>query len=382
MVPKLVLRTRSPTERRPISPIFTAGLAAVKDSVMHRSHTTSRRRFIGGSIATVGASAVPWSAARADDGGPGINGDDTAPAMSDRSVDFIVDPPETVPGAIVRTVAIGEFTAVTTATNPSPSPGAVYSGTGGRVYNGSSGNSWLHVPLEIPVGATLAKVHVIGRIAGGESLTVQTAVFDMFAETQSTETFTQAVDSSFALDVTPSTEFVSAIGRTISLAVLAQTANQAIYGAVYQYLVPEEPAPEPPVVFTAVNPFRAFDSRVGAYAGAGRLAPNASKVVSVKDGHDLLGAVTDADAVPVGATAVTYNLTVAGATGPNFVAITPGDATGFTTSAINTTGTGSIANAGTVAVDGSRSVKLWGGDRTGSVHTIIDITGYYAPQIV
>ena len=93
-------------------------------------------------------------------------------------------------------------------------------------------------------------------------------------------------------------------------------------------------------------------------------------------------AVTDADAVPVGATAVTYNLTVAGATGPNFVAITPGDATGFTTSAINTTGTGSIANAGTVAVDGSRRVKLWGGDNTGSVHTIVDITGYYAPQVV
>jgi hypothetical protein len=33
-------------------------------------------------------------------------------------------------------------------------------------------------------------------------------------------------------------------------------------------------------------------------------------------------------------------------------------------------------------VDGSRRVKLWGGDNTGSVHTIVDITGYYAPQVV
>ncbi len=348
---------------------------------MAESHSTTRRRFIGGSIATVGATAVPWSAAHAGDGGPGIADLDSSPA-GDGAVGYIVDPPETVPGAIVRTVAVGEFTAVTTSTNPSPSPGAIYSGAGGRVYNGSSGNSWLHVPLEMPVGATLAKVHVIGHLSGGASLTVQTAVFDMLAETQLVDSVNQSGDGPFALDVTPTTQFVAAMGRTASLVVLAQTANQAIYGAVYQYLVPDEPAPEPPVVFTAVNPFRAFDSRVAAYAGAGRLAPNASKVVSVKDGHDLLGAVTDADAVPVGATAVTYNLTVAGATGPNFVAITPGDATGFTTSAINTTGTGSIANAGTVAVDGSRRVKLWGGDNTGSVHTIVDITGYYAPQVV
>ncbi len=63
--------------------------------------------------------------------------------------------------------------------------------------------------------------------------------------------------------------------------------------------------------FHAIAPQRAYDSRLAAYTPNGLLAPNTSRVVSVKDGHNAAGAVNLVDAVPVGATAVEINLTAA-----------------------------------------------------------------------
>lgn len=130
--------------------------------------------------------------------------------------------------------------------------------------------------------------------------------------------------------------------------------------------------------FHAIDPIRAFDSRIASYTGSGVLAPNASKVVSVKDGHDSAGTVTDVDAVPVGASAVAFNVTVTGTTGPNFLAVSPGGAAGFTTSSLNWTGPGqSVANGSIVKLDSSRQVKIFGGDQSGSTQVILDITGYF-----
>ena len=49
-----------------------------------------------------------------------------------------------------------------------------------------------------------------------------------------------------------------------------------------------------------------------------------SRVVSVADGHNAAGAVTLANAVPLGATAVEINLTAADPTDKNFLAVGPG----------------------------------------------------------
>lgn len=137
-------------------------------------------------------------------------------------------------------------------------------------------------------------------------------------------------------------------------------------------------APSAPSSFVAIDPARAYDGRIDSYAQSGPLTPNNFKTISVKDGHDLEGNLTTADVVPVGATSITYNITVTGATGPNFVAVTPGDATEFTTSAINYTGV-DLANAGSVRIDANRRITLWGGNNTGSTFVIIDITGYTLP---
>ncbi len=133
--------------------------------------------------------------------------------------------------------------------------------------------------------------------------------------------------------------------------------------------------------FVEIEPARAFDSRQPAYTGSGLFAPNTSKVIFIGNGHNAGGAVTRPDIVPAGATAIAYNITVTGATGPNFVAVTPGNVGSFTTSAINFNGTADVANAGIVSIDDARQIRVWNGDQSGSTFVIVDITGYFVRPI-
>ena len=127
--------------------------------------------------------------------------------------------------------------------------------------------------------------------------------------------------------------------------------------------------------YHAITPVRVYDSRAAAPT-PGVLAPNASRVVSVKDGRNAAGVVTTADAVPTGATAVSFNITVTGLTGPNYLSVAPGDAASTGVSTINFTDN-DLANGGLVKLDTSRQIKVFCGDQTGSTHFIVDITGYY-----
>jgi hypothetical protein len=131
--------------------------------------------------------------------------------------------------------------------------------------------------------------------------------------------------------------------------------------------------------FHPIDPARVYDSRGAAFTPGGgqRMTRNTDRTISVKDARNSAGAVTTADIVPAGATAIAYNITVAGPTGPNFLSVTPGGATSYTASTINFAGGPDIANAAIVKIDSSRQVKVFCGDQTGSTHVIIDITGYF-----
>ena len=75
---------------------------------------------------------------------------------------------------------------------------------------------------------------------------------------------------------------------------------------------------------------------------------------------------------------IACNLTVTGTTGPNFLALTPGDAGSFTASAINWSGADqSIANGLIAKLDANRFVRVWCGDQTGSTHVLLDVNGYW-----
>lgn len=129
--------------------------------------------------------------------------------------------------------------------------------------------------------------------------------------------------------------------------------------------------------FVAIDPIRAYDSRKTAYAINGVMAPNSSRVISVADAHDSEGVVTTPNVVPIGATAVAFNITATGASGGNFFSVNPGDAASFTASTVNFAAGLDIANASVVKLDSSRQIKVFCGADVGSANIIVDIVGYY-----
>jgi hypothetical protein len=106
---------------------------------------------------------------------------------------------------------------------------------------------------------------------------------------------------------------------------------------------------------------------------AGLLAGKADRVVSV--------ASTQAGGVPVvpaGASAVVYNVTVAGTLGAGHLRVMPGDVATSSTSAINWSMPGErIANGSVVRVDAQRRIRVFNGGAA-PVRFLVDVVGFYS----
>lgn len=129
-----------------------------------------------------------------------------------------------------------------------------------------------------------------------------------------------------------------------------------------------------------VDPFRVYDSRLDAAWAASRIAAGENRLVSVADARDLAtGAVSLANAVPEGATAIAYNLAVVDTVGAGFLSVTPGGATTYSAASINWSAAGQIlANGQLAKLDASRRVQVFAGGGTGAAaHFVIDVQGYY-----
>ena len=266
-------------------------------------------------------------------------------------------------------------------------------------------------PVELPDGAQITGVTFTGIDSAAQNITISllreqvNESFVLFGSPSTVTRSTPTIVTSFSTSGTPGVTQISnpatpALAEDVGYGVNgggfvltgfytrfhtlkvsmvpAAGLNNAICGVEVNYKVPV-PA-NPGVVFFPITPFRAFDSRDADYGPAATiLAPGGVKTISIADGHDLTTGVTNAtNLVPAGATAITYNITITGATGGNFVAVTPGDATTFGVSTINFNGVMDVANGATVGIDASRQIKLFGGAGSGSVHVIVDVTGYYA----
>jgi hypothetical protein len=131
--------------------------------------------------------------------------------------------------------------------------------------------------------------------------------------------------------------------------------------------------------YHAINPARSYDSRKTSYAVNGVIAPNQNREISVADAHNQdSGAVTTANVVPAGATAALVNITVASPTDRNFVAVTAGNVTTYTTSLQNwDQGVTQIANSIVVPLSPTRTIRVHVGDQPGSTHVIVDVFGFY-----
>lgn len=127
-----------------------------------------------------------------------------------------------------------------------------------------------------------------------------------------------------------------------------------------------------------IPPARVYDSRK-----PGPPVPITSgqnRTVATKDGHNVnTWAVIDTDVVPVGATAIAYNLTVVNTVGASgWLAVNVGGNTVVGASAINWFGNGQVlANASTVKLDNSRQVTVICGGAGAGCNFIIDVVGYY-----
>jgi hypothetical protein len=128
--------------------------------------------------------------------------------------------------------------------------------------------------------------------------------------------------------------------------------------------------------FHPISPSRVYDSRSPAPT-PGALSQGTNRLVSVADKRDLnTGAVTTANVVPVGATAISVNLTVTGTGGGGYLAVNEGGNNTISASAINWTNPeSSIANSIIVPINTTRQVSVICGQ--GSTHFILDVSGYY-----
>jgi hypothetical protein len=128
--------------------------------------------------------------------------------------------------------------------------------------------------------------------------------------------------------------------------------------------------------FTAVDPVRVYDSRLPAPT-PGLLATGADRVVSVADGRDTNGSVSAADVVPLGATAIAFNITITETSDSGFLSVAPGNAFTSPSSSINWTSAGqTLANGLIVKIHTDRTVKVFCGGG-GSTHFLIDVSGFW-----
>jgi hypothetical protein len=130
-------------------------------------------------------------------------------------------------------------------------------------------------------------------------------------------------------------------------------------------------------VFVPVTPFRVFDSR----KSGSPLTSGSDVTIDCSDARDAdTGAVTVADALPAGATAIAFNVTVVGTSSRGFLSVNPGGTASASASTINwgADNDAAIANGSIVSVDANRQIKIFcGGPAGNSTDFIIDIVGYY-----
>ncbi len=137
-------------------------------------------------------------------------------------------------------------------------------------------------------------------------------------------------------------------------------------------------APNSAGAFSAITPARVYDSRWSGVAGVttGVLNTGELREISVADGRGPTGSVTTANAVPEGARAIAYNLTITGTAGGGFLAVSPGG-TSTSASSINWAATGiDLANAAIVGTSSTRTIRVAAGG-PGSTNFIVDVTGYW-----
>jgi hypothetical protein len=128
--------------------------------------------------------------------------------------------------------------------------------------------------------------------------------------------------------------------------------------------------------FHAVTPVRVYDSR-SALPAQGLLETAKPRTIRVADGRNTeTGQITVADVVPVGATAISCNITVTDTYGSGYAVVNPGTNAQVGSSTINWQPGQVLANAIIVGIDADRQVTLVVGGG-GVTNIVVDVSGYF-----
>jgi hypothetical protein len=282
--------------------------------------------------------------------------------------------PTLVPGASVLTVGSGDAFSYSGAAG---STVVVASYSDCKWWYSSTTNSIL-VPLDLPAGATIWQVDAYGYLTG-----TGTQSWYLLDENTVGGSATSTVDTATSPSGTGVTQATMTFPSGVTLAVGhhwllfldGPTSSSAGYvGAVVQYTLPS-------LSLYPITPIRVFDSRFSRFGGA--IANGASRLVNVKDSINVsTGNVAVTNAIPAGAKAISFTLTVTGTVGAGYLAILPGTTTTVTASTVNWSASGQTLAAGGIVQLGSGSAErqvtlVAGGSAGSSTQAILDITGYY-----
>jgi hypothetical protein len=240
-------------------------------------------------------------------------------------------------------------------------------------YDSNAGGE-LDVPLGLPAGAKLWQVDVYGYTTGSvaqawtlwDEHPADGDVYDI-AATATTSAGPALVQGTMSF---PS-GLTLAAGHDWIAGIAVTNVDSAVVGLIVQYTMPT-------LSLAPITPIRVFDSRISRFGGP--VVKNSPRTVNTKDAiNPVTGVVTLSNAIPVGAKAVSYNLTVTNTVGTGNIDVLPGGSTTITGSSINWTGTGqTIANGGIVTLGtGAHERQITLVLSGTSANAIVDITGYY-----
>ena len=277
-----------------------------------------------------------------------------------------------VPGAHTVTGTDGSATGVATL-HVNPLPGDTYHAvTPARLLDTRNGTGGLSGPLVshvaetftvtggvVPVGATAVtgNLTVTGQTSGGYMFIGPVATNN---PTSSTLNFPAGDDRANAVTV------ALGAGGSLSVTYVAPSGTATAHAIfdVTGYFTADTTGD----TYHAVTPARLLDTRNGTGGLSGPLVSHVAETFTVTGG-----------VVPVGATAVTGNLTVTGQTSGGYMFIGPVATNNPTSSTLNFPAGDDRANAVTVALGagGSLSVTYVAPSGTATAHAIFDVTGYF-----
>lgn len=301
---------------------------------------------------------------------PDVPGSNSVSALPGVSPNLL---PAAVPGA--RWLVVNTWDAKTVVA------GATLATSAKFVYANPAGT--LAVPLNLPAGASVWKIDLYGYSTGAATLgwdlngrDITTGVLSALPPATTTVGASGGVHH---LGV-PFPGNVVVPGQPWTIIVFSTTPAAGFTGVIVQYTLPMN-------VFVPITPARVFDSRCT--GAGGKLAVGAPRTVNVKNAHNpdaSTCAVSTANAIPAGATAVSYNLTITNTNSTwGSIDLLPGTSTTITGSSINWTAPGTtLANGGVIKLGtGSAERKItavMSGPATATVDFVIDITGYYVSE--